>query len=66
MILIVQQTSRRAIGSGGFVLLFYVPLSYYTDLFFYRRRQAKSSSRGSASRGRADVHRRARFRRTAT
>jgi hypothetical protein len=23
------------------MLLIYIPLSYYTDLFFYRRRQAK-------------------------
>jgi hypothetical protein len=41
MILIVHQTVAASIALGGFVLLFYVPLSYYTDLFFYRRRQAK-------------------------
>jgi hypothetical protein len=41
MILIVHQPVPAAIALGGFVLLFYVPLSYYTDLFFYRRRQAK-------------------------
>ena len=41
MILIVHQPAPAAIALGGFVLLFYVPLSYYTDLFFYRRRQAK-------------------------
>jgi Flp pilus assembly protein TadB len=41
MILIVHQTVPASIALGGFVLLFYVPLSYYTDLFFYRRRQAK-------------------------
>ena len=49
-----------SIALGGFVLLFYVPLGYYTDLFFYRRRQAKQlEQRAGASRGRADVHRRA-------
>jgi hypothetical protein len=42
MILIVHQPVPAAIALGGFVLLFYVPLSYYTDLFFYRRRQAKT------------------------
>jgi hypothetical protein len=41
MILVVHQPVPAAIALGGFVLLFYVPLSYYTDLFFYRRRQAK-------------------------
>jgi Flp pilus assembly protein TadB len=41
MALIVKQTIAASIVLGGFVLLFYVPLSYYTDLFFYRRRQAK-------------------------
>lgn len=30
-----------AIGLGIFVLLFYIPLGYYTDLFIYRRRQAR-------------------------
>ena len=34
------------VALGGFVLLFYVPLSYYTDLFFYRRRQAKELGQG--------------------
>jgi hypothetical protein len=41
MILIIHQSVAASIALGGFVLLFYVPLSYYTDLFFYRRRQAK-------------------------
>ena len=47
MILIVHQTVPASIALGGFVLLFYVPLSYYTDLFFYRRRQAKQLEKGS-------------------
>ena len=46
MILIVKQSVAASIALGGFVLLFYVPLSYYTDLFFYRRRQAKSLEQG--------------------
>ena len=46
MILIVHQTVAASIALGGFVLLFYVPLSYYTDLFFYRRRQAKELEKG--------------------
>ena len=46
MILIVKQSVAASIALGGFVLLFYVPLSYYTDLFFYRRRQAKELQKG--------------------
>ena len=46
MILIVHQPVAAAVALGGFVLLFYVPLSYYTDLFFYRRRQAKELEKG--------------------
>jgi Flp pilus assembly protein TadB len=46
MILIVHQTIAASIALGVFVLLFYVPLSYYTDLFFYRRRQAKELEKG--------------------
>jgi hypothetical protein len=46
MILIVKQTVAASIALGAFVLLFYVPLSYYTDLFFYRRRQAKELEKG--------------------
>ena len=34
-----------ALTLGGFLLLFYMPLSYYTDIFVYRRRQARSWSR---------------------
>ncbi len=46
MILVVHQTIAASLVLGGFVLLFYVPLSYYTDLFFYRRRQAKKLQEG--------------------
>jgi hypothetical protein len=31
----------EGIALAGFMLLFYIPMGYYTDLFFYRRRQAK-------------------------
>ncbi len=29
------------LGIAGFMLLVYVPMGYYTDLFIYRRRQAR-------------------------
>ena len=36
---------KRPVSEGvalaGFMLLFYTPMGYYTDLLFYRRRQAK-------------------------
>jgi hypothetical protein len=36
---------KRPVSEGvalaGFMLLFYTPMGYYTDLFFYRRRQSK-------------------------
>ena len=41
MILVVKQPIAAAIALGGFMLLLYIPLGYYTDLFLYRRRQAK-------------------------
>jgi len=31
-----------AAGVGAFMLLFYIPMSYYTDRFFYRRRQRQA------------------------
>ena len=46
MIVVIHQTIAASIALGAFVLLFYVPLSYYTDLFFYRRRQAKELEKG--------------------
>ena len=48
MILIVQQPVAASIALGGFVLLLYIPLGYYTDLFLYRRRQAKELRAGEA------------------
>jgi hypothetical protein len=41
IILVFHQKAAAAIALGGFMLLVYVPMGYYTDLLFYRRRQAK-------------------------
>jgi anti-sigma factor RsiW len=38
----------QSIALGGFLFLLYIPLGYYTDLFFYRRFQ----SRGGQAKGR--------------
>jgi len=35
------QTVSSTIALAGFMLILYIPLGYYTDVFFYRRRQAK-------------------------
>jgi hypothetical protein len=38
----------EGIALAGFMLLFYIPMGYYTDLFFYRRRQAKQARERAA------------------
>ena len=39
LVLLFDTDPVRAIPLTGFVLLFYIPLGYYTDLFVYNRRQ---------------------------
>jgi hypothetical protein len=40
-ILILKQKPIAGLAFGVFLVLFYTPLTFYTDSFFYRRRQAK-------------------------
>ena len=40
-ILILKQKPIAGVAVGVFLVLFYTPLTFYTDSFFYRRRQAK-------------------------
>ena len=40
------QPIGSAIALGGFMLLIYIPLGYFTDSFFYNRRQAKLRGEG--------------------
>jgi hypothetical protein len=40
-ILILKQKPIAGVAFGVFLVLFYTPLTFYTDIFFYRRRQAK-------------------------
>jgi hypothetical protein len=46
-VLVVIFAFKRPVSEGialaGFMLLFYIPMGYYTDLFFYRRRMAKQA-----------------------
>ncbi len=41
LLLVFKQPLRQTIALSGFILLMYIPMGYYTDLFIYRRRQAK-------------------------
>jgi hypothetical protein len=40
------QNPAAAVALGGFMLLIYVPMGYYMDSYFYRRRQAKLRGEG--------------------
>lgn len=46
VILLFHQKIGPAIGLGVFVLLFYIPLGYYTDRFVYNRKLAKKAREG--------------------
>jgi len=41
LLLVFKEPVSRVIALSGFILLLYIPMGYYTDLFLYRRRQAK-------------------------
>lgn len=41
VVLLFKQPVPSALGLGAFMLLIYIPLGYYTDMWMYRRRQAK-------------------------
>jgi hypothetical protein len=46
LLLIYKEPAGRVIALSGFILLLYIPMGYYTDLFMYRRRQAKKLQQG--------------------
>lgn len=41
LIVLFKEPFARVAALSGFILLLYIPMGYYTDLFMYRRRQAK-------------------------
>jgi hypothetical protein len=41
LLLVFHEAVSRVVALSGFILLLYIPMGYYTDLFLYRRRQAK-------------------------
>ena len=45
---ILDAEPAQAISLGAFMLLLYVPMGYYTDMFIYRRRQRNKAKEGKA------------------
>jgi Flp pilus assembly protein TadB len=43
---VVQKNIAQGVVMGVFALVIYVPLSYYTDLALYRRRQRRNQAAG--------------------
>lgn len=43
IIAIMNRNIATAVSLGAVMLLIYIPMSYYTDLFIYRRRQKKKA-----------------------
>jgi drug/metabolite transporter (DMT)-like permease len=41
LVLLFERPVEQAVPLSAFMLLIYVPLGYFTDLFFYRRRMRK-------------------------
>jgi hypothetical protein len=46
VVFMLKQPITQAIALGGFMLLLYIPIGYYTDSFFYNRRQRARTGRG--------------------
>src|SRR6476660_1054559 len=44
LLVLFKEPAARVAALSGFILLLYIPMGYYTDLFMYRRRQAKKLS----------------------
>jgi hypothetical protein len=43
VLLLFKQQPLQAISLACFMVLIYLPMGYYTDLFLYRRRQRKKA-----------------------
>jgi small-conductance mechanosensitive channel len=51
LILVMKRPVSASIALGGFMLLLYIPIGYFTDSFFYKRRQ-QQIARGGGKQGR--------------
>jgi hypothetical protein len=47
VLVLFKEKPGTAIGLAAFVMVIYVPMGYYTDLFIYRRRQRNKAKGGS-------------------
>lgn len=47
IVLIFKQSAAPAVALGAALLILYIPMSYYMDLWLYRRRLAKKAQGGS-------------------
>src|SRR4051794_21202812 len=47
VVLAFNQPVQQAVALGGFMLLLYIPIGYYTDTYFYRRRQQQIANKRS-------------------
>jgi hypothetical protein len=45
LVLLFRQSLGASLGLAAFALAIYIPMGYYTDLFIYRRRQAKKQGK---------------------
>jgi hypothetical protein len=50
IVLAFKQPVQQAVALGGFMLLLYIPIGYYTDTFFYNRRKQQIAKRGGSGR----------------
>jgi hypothetical protein len=50
VVLVLRQNPAPAVALGALMLLLYVPMGFYTDMFFYKRRQAKLLADGQQDR----------------
>jgi hypothetical protein len=46
LLLVFRRGAGPTLALAGLMFLMYIPLGYYTDLFLYRRRQAKKAQAG--------------------
>jgi hypothetical protein len=44
LVLALGRSQGQALGFAAFMLVFYIPLGYYTDNFFYRRRMNQAAA----------------------
>src|SRR5437764_15368663 len=54
VLVLFRHKSAAAISLAAFMVLIYLPMGYYTDLFMYRRRQRKKAEESRRAREQSD------------